>query len=276
MYIIPETELVSISEIRGDERKKTFVLEPLLPGYGVTVANALRRVLLSSLEGCAVTSVVIEGASHEFATLPSVREDVLDIILNLKSLRVKVFSDEPATVTLDVKGPAEVKAKDFSRNPDVEFVDPNAHIATVEKGGKLKLTATLEKGRGFLPTESREKGKEALGTIQLDAAFSPVKKVSFNIENTRVGRMTNFDKVTLEIETDGTVDPAYALAQACSILVEHLGRIGQFARGETIKMEETLVPAAKTERKPTRDKIVKRAVKAKTTKVKRGAKKPRK
>ena len=243
MYTLAETELLSISEIRGDERKKTFVLEPLLPGYGVTLANALRRVLLSSLEGSALTAVSIEGASHEFTTLPSVKEDVLDIILNLKALRVKLEGNESASVSLDIKGPAEVKAKDFSKNPLVEFVDQNAHVATVEKGGHLRLTVTIEHGRGFAPTESRERGKEVLGTIHVDASFSPVKKVSYNVENTRVGRMTNFDKVTMEVQTDGTVDPAEALDQAARILVEHFGRIAQFARGESITMEGQITPA---------------------------------
>lgn len=274
MYTLAETELLSISEIRGDERKKTFVIEPLLPGYGVTLANALRRVLLSSLEGSALTAVTIEGASHEFTTLPSVKEDVLDIILNLKALRVKLFGDEAATVSLDVKGPAEVKAKDFAKNPSVEFVDPNAHIATVEKGGHLKLSVTMERGRGFLPTEARERGKEALGTIHVDASFSPVKKVSYTVENTRVGRMTNFDKVNMEIVTDGTVDPAEALDQAARILVEHFGRVAQFARGESVAMTEPIVPAeeSKAEKKPAKEKtdmkkgVKKMAVSKPTTK----------
>lgn len=242
MFTLPETELLSISEVRGDGRKKTFIFEPLLPGYGVTLANALRRILLSSLAGAALTSVRIEGASHEFTTLPSVREDVLDIILNLKALRMKLIGEEPAVITLDVKGPAEVRAKDFSKNPAVEFADPEAYIATVEKGGRLALSATVERGRGFSPTELREQGKAPLGTIQLDASFSPVKKVSFSIENTRVGRMTNFDKVTMEITTDGTLDPAEALGQSATILVEHFGRLAQFARGEPM-VAESIVPA---------------------------------
>ena len=284
MYTLPETELLAISEIRGDERRKVFVLEPLLPGYGVTLANALRRVLLSSLTGSALTSVHVEGASHQFTTLPSVKEDVLDIILNLKALRVKLSGDELATVALDVKGPAEVKAKDFSKNPSVEFVDPNAHVASVEKSGHLKLAVTVERGRGFVPTEIRERGKDVLGTIQLDASFSPVKKVSYSVENTRVGRMTNFDKVTMEIVTDGTVDPAQALDQAAAILVEHFGRIAQFARGETITLEEPVVPAEQAraakvkgaKRQPTK-KVAKKAKPAKKVakSTKRAAKKTR-
>lgn len=261
MYTLSETELLSITEIRGDERKKTFVLEPLLPGFGVTLANALRRVLLSSLEGSALTSVSIEGASHEFTTLSGLKEDVLDIILNLKSLRVKLDGSEPAQVSLDIKGPAKVTAKDFSKNPLVEFVDPDSPIATVEKGGHLKLTATVERGRGFLPTEQRERGKETIGTIQLDATFSPVKKVSFSVENTRVGRMTNFDKVTMEIQSDGTVDPADALNQAANILVDHFGRVAQFARGETVQVEEeAIVPAEKqTGARPSKKRTMKKA-----------------
>ena len=191
--------------------------------------------------------MAIEGASHEFATLPSVKEDVLDIILNLKALRVKLVGSEPVEVRLDVRGPANVTAKDFAKNPAVEFVDPTSPIATVEKGGHLKLTATVERGRGFMPTEQRERGKETIGTIQLDTTFSPVKKVSFQVENTRVGRMTNFDKVTMEIATDGSVDPADTLDQAAKILVDHFGRIAQFARGDAISLEEAIVPAASRE-----------------------------
>jgi len=280
MYTLPETELLSISEIRGDERRKTFVLEPLLPGYGVTLANALRRVLLSSLEGSAVTSVVIDGASHEFTIIPSVKEDVLDVTLNLKALRVKLHGDEPATVSLDVKGPAMVKAKDFAKNPSIEFVDPAAHIATVEKAGRLQLTATVERGRGFVPTEARERGREPLGTIQLDASFSPVRKVSYTVENTRVGRMTNFDKVTMEISTDGTVDPAQALDQAAAILVEHFGRVAQFARGEAMIMEEPIAPADKPTPKKvaTHKKVSKKAKPAvkKAKPAKKAAKRTRK
>lgn len=256
MYLLPETELLSISEIRGDERKKTFVIEPLLPGYGVTLANALRRILLSSLEGAALTSVIIEGASHEFTTIPSVKEDILDIILNLKALRVKLMGNEPTSVNLEIKGPAIIKAKDFSSNPLVQFIDPDSYIATVEKGGKLNLTATIEQGRGFVPSEARERGKEPLGTIYLDASFSPVKKVSFTVENTRVGRMTNFDKVTMEITTDGTIDPMTAFDQAARILVEHFGRIGQFVRGETITGGEKEIigeeAASEKEKRPSR------------------------
>lgn len=228
MPILSETELFSITQSTGDERQKTFVLEPLLPGYGITIANALRRVLLSSLTGSAVTSVKIEGITHEFATIPNVKEDVLQIILNLKSMRVKLEGDDPATLRLEVKGPKEVAASDFQKNAQVAIVDPDHVIATVGKSGKLSLEATVEKGRGFAPTEIREREKVTLGTILVDAAFSPVKKVSYNVENTRVGRMTNFDKVTMEVVTDGTVDPSQALHDAAQILVDHFQRISEF------------------------------------------------
>jgi DNA-directed RNA polymerase subunit alpha len=228
MPILSETELFSITQSTGDERKKTFVLEPLLPGYGITVANALRRVLLSSLVGSAVTSVKIEGVSHEFATIPHIKEDVLEIILNLKSMRVKLDGDDPVTLRLEVKGPKEVSAADFAKNAQVTIVDSSHQIATVGKGGKLTLEVTIEKGRGFVPTEIREREKVTLGTILVDAAFSPVKKVSYNVENTRVGRMTNFDKITMDVTTDGTVDPSQALHDAAQILVDHFQRISEF------------------------------------------------
>jgi DNA-directed RNA polymerase subunit alpha len=270
MPILSETELFSITQSTGDERKKTFVLEPLLPGYGITVANALRRVLLSSLVGSAVTSVKIEGVSHEFATIPHIKEDVLEIILNLKSMRVKLDGDDPVTLRLEVKGPKEVSAADFAKNAQVTIVDSSHQIATVGKGGKLTLEVTIEKGRGFVPTEIREREKVTLGTILVDAAFSPVKKVSYNVENTRVGRMTNFDKITMDVTTDGTVDPSQALHDAAQILVDHFQRISEFGVVPVSAQKEAPSEAkAPKERKRT---AAKKAKPAKSVKPKSKAK----
>jgi len=221
-YILPETNLVQIKTMEKLGNNGLFVIEPLSPGYGVTLGNSLRRVLLSSLEGAAITSVKIDGATHEFATLPGVREDVVEIILNLKSLRFRMHTDEPVTMKLSVKGPKEVKAGDFDKNSSCEVVDGEAFIASVGKTGKLSLEVVVERGRGYVPVERRRDEKMPLGTIAVDSVFTPVKKIHYEVENTRVGGMTNFDKLTLEIATDGSIDPEQALEKASGILVEHL------------------------------------------------------
>jgi DNA-directed RNA polymerase subunit alpha len=220
-YILPETNLVQIKTMEKLGNNGLFVIEPLSPGYGVTLGNSLRRVLLSSLEGAAITSVKIDGVTHEFATLPSVREDVVEIILNLKSLRFKMLVSEPVTMKLSVKGPKEVKAADFDKNSSCEVVDSEAFIASVGKSGKLSLEVVVEKGRGYVPVERRPDEQMPLGTIAVDSVFTPVKKIHYEVENTRVGGVTNFDKLTLEVATVGLIDPEEALAKATGILVEH-------------------------------------------------------
>lgn len=221
-YILPETNLVQVKTMEKLGNNGLFVVEPLSPGYGVTLGNSLRRVLLSSLEGAAITSVKIDGVTHEFATLPSVREDVVEIILNLKSLRFKMLVNEPVTMKLSVKGPKEVKAGDFDKNSSCEVVDADAFIASVGKSGKLSLEVVVERGRGYVPVERRKDEQMPLGTIAVDSVFTPVKKIHYEVENTRVGGVTNFDKLTLEIATDGSIDPEEALSKATGILVEHL------------------------------------------------------
>lgn len=228
-YLLPEIELLQTKEIARDGFAATFDIEPLAPGYGVTLANSLRRVLLASLPGAGATSVRIDGATHEFATIPGVTEDVVEIILNLKSLRMKLMSDEPVTLILDKKGPGAVTAADFKKNPDVEIMNPDLHIATLDKKGHLSLEITCEKGRGYVTTEMRREEKLPLGTIAIDTIFTPIKKVHYQVENTRVGRMTNFDKITLDITTDGTIDPYDALKQAGQILIDHFTIIAGLA-----------------------------------------------
>ena len=220
-YILPETNLIQIKTMEKLGNTGIFVIEPLSPGYGVTVGNSLRRVLLSSLEGAAVTSVKIEGVTHEFSTLPAVREDAVEIILNLKSLRFVMPGNELVSLKLSAKGPKEVKAADFNANPACTIVNQDVHLASLGKSGKINLEVLVEKGRGYVPVEKRRDEKLPLGTIAIDSTFTPVKKIHYEVENTRVGGQTDFDKLTLEISTDGSVDPEIALQKAAKILVEH-------------------------------------------------------
>lgn len=255
-YILPETNLIQIKTMEKIGNNGIFVIEPLSPGYGLTLGNSLRRVLFSSLTGAAITSVKIDGTTHEFSTLPGVREDVIEVILNLKSLCFKFNSDEPVTLKLSVKGPKEVKAGDFEKNPACEIIDPNAYIASLDKTGKLSLEVVVEKGRGYVPVEHKAEEKMPLGTIAVDSVFTPVKKVHYEVENTRVGEMTNFDKLTLEISTDGSIDPEIALKTASKILVEHLTLIDQAFGEEPVKKEkEQKVKKEKTEVKEKVEKV---------------------
>lgn len=212
-------------QFKKGERPNEGVLtvEPCTPGYGTTLGNALRRVLLSSLSGAAVTAVKIRGADHEFSTLPHVKEDVLEIILNLKALRVKLFAEEPVKLLLSVKGDKVITGADFSKNADVEIVNPELVLATLtDKQASMEMEITVSPGRGYRSTEERQKEKLDLGVIGIDALFSPVMNVSYEVEATRVGEKTDYDKLVLSIETDGSLDPLDACNQAVSILSDHL------------------------------------------------------
>jgi DNA-directed RNA polymerase subunit alpha len=214
--------------VQKDGNIALFEIEGLYPGYGVTIGNSLRRVLLSSLEGAAITQVKIKGVSHEFSTIPGVLEDVILIILNLKKLRFKSFSKEPQTATLSVKGEREVKGKDFKLPPEVELSNPEAHIATLTKSSaELNMEVLIEKGVGYSPVERREIRKPEIGVIPIDAIFTPVKRVGFWVENMRVGKRTDFDRLKIEIETDGTLLPQEALNQASEILLKHFSLFSQ-------------------------------------------------
>ena len=221
IYTLPETELMKIETQSEDERTGVYVIEPLSPGYGVTLGNSLRRVLFSSLAGSAVSSVQIDGVTHEFTTIPGMHEDVVELILNIKTLRVKLHTDESVILHLEAKGPGEVYAKDFQANASVTIADPDHYLASLDKQGKLSLDVVIERGRGYIPSELKRHEQRALGTISVDSVFTPVKKVHYEVENTRVGGMTNFDKLTIDITTDGTVHPREALRQAAQILLEH-------------------------------------------------------
>ncbi len=227
MYLLPETELIKITHTSDKDNSATFVIEPLSPGYGMTIGNSLRRVMLSSLEGSAVSSVKIDGASHEFSALESMREDIVQFILNLKGLPLRLHGDEAATLVLDVKGPGNITAKDFKTNAQIEIIDPTYHLATLEKGGKIRAEVTIEKGRGFVPTEKRTDEKVPLGTILIDSVFTPIKKVHYDVVNTRVGSVTNFDKLTIDITTNGSITPEEAIKRACQILIDHMTLVNE-------------------------------------------------
>lgn len=217
-----EKPRVEIVEMSSDKTYGKFVVEPLERGYGITLGNSLRRVLLSSLPGAAVTSVKIDGVLHEFSTIPGVREDVVEIVLNLKSLRVKLNGDEPKLVRIEVQGEGEVKAENIIHDGDVEILNPDLHIATLEPDGKLFMEITLAKGRGYVPAEKNKEPGQPIGIIPVDSIFSPVNKVNYRVENTRVGQVTDFDKLTLEVWTDGSIAPDEAVSLGSKILSEHL------------------------------------------------------
>jgi DNA-directed RNA polymerase subunit alpha len=233
----------------ANDRAGSVVVEPLFPGYGTTLGNALRRVLLSSLSGAAVTAVKIANASHEFTTLPKVQEDILQIILNLKLLRLRVATDEPVTLTLKAKGERVVTAADITPDSRVEVVNPDLPIATLtSRTAELELTLTVSRGRGYVPTEAREKERFDIGTVAVDAFFSPVRQVSFHVAPARVGQMTNFDKLVLDLETDGTLTPVEAVNAALDILVEQFQAVsaslrGQPATGDLVLGDAAVAPA---------------------------------
>jgi DNA-directed RNA polymerase subunit alpha len=214
----PRIECVEINEKKDYAR---FVVEPLESGYGITLGNSLRRVLLSSLPGAAVTSVKIEGVLHEFSSIPGVVEDVTDIILNLKMLALKVHSDEPQVVWLEATGEGEVTAADIQLNSEVEILNPELHIATLDSGAKLSMEITVEKGRGYRPSEKNRKEEHVIGVIPVDSIFSPIKKVNYTVADTRVGQITDYDKLTLEVWTDGTILPDEAVSLSAKILNDH-------------------------------------------------------
>ena len=208
----------SIKTKNISNNNSVFEIESLYPGYGVTLGNAIRRVLLSSLSGAAVTEVKIKDAPHEFATLKGVKEDVLHILMNIKQLRFKIFTEDPQTATLVVKGEQEVTGKDFELPADLKLANPDLHIATLtDKSAQLEIEIKVEKGMGYV-FEDKEI-KRRVGVIGMDAIFTPIKKVNYDVENMRVGKRTDFDKLSLEVETDGTITPKEAVSQSLDILV---------------------------------------------------------
>ena len=218
-----EFQIPKIVHEEVDEHRGVFVIEPLDRGFGYTFGNSLRRVLLSSLEGAAVTSVKIEGIAHEFTTLPGVREDVTDIILNLKNLICRLYGDSPEIeVHVAKSGPGTITAGDIEAPADLEILNPDLELANLAKGGKLELTLTIGRGRGYLPAELNHGPEHTIGVIPIDSIFSPVRRVSYDVEAARVGQRTDYDKLNLDVTTDGSIDPRDAIAQAAEILIRQL------------------------------------------------------
>lgn len=199
-----------------------FIIEPLERGYGATLGNSLRRILLSSLPGAAVTSIKIDGVLHEFSTIPGVKEDVVEIILNLKALSLKINGEGPRTIYIDAKGQGEVTAGDIRAEGDIDIINKDLHIATLNEDAKLYMEINVDKGRGYVPAEKNKEQNQLIGVIPVDSIYTPVKRVNFTIEDTRVGQVTDYDRLTFEIWTDGTIKPEEALSLSAKILIEHL------------------------------------------------------
>ena len=217
-----EKPKIEIAEIREDNRYGKFICEPHERGYGTTFGNSLRRMLLSSLEGAAITSIRIDGVLHEFSTIPGVRDDVTNIVLNLKELCLKMTGNEPRIIRIDVEGEKEVTAADIICDADIEILNPDLHIATVNEDGKLKIEMTVERGRGYVPADKNKKPDDTIGVIPIDSIFSPVKRVNYTVQDTRVGNVTDYDRLILEVWTDGSLRPEEAVSKAAGILVMHL------------------------------------------------------
>ena len=232
-------KLIKPREVVIDPRSKTsryakFVCEPLERGFGVTLGNSLRRILLSSIMGAAITKIRVDGALHEFTSLPEVKEDVSDIILNLKELRLKLHGEDERVVTIDVRGPKVVTAADISTGGAVEVLNPNHVIATVSENGRLRMELTVARGRGYVPAEENKSEDDDISVIPIDALYSPIQKVNYQITNARVGQRTDYDKLTFEVWTDGSVAPEDAVAYASKILKEQISIF--------INFDETMEP----------------------------------
>ena len=215
----PNIECIKIDD---ENNYSKFVCEPLERGYGVTIGNSLRRILLSSLPGCAITSVKIDGVLHEFSSIPNVVEDVPEIIVNLKNIRLKFDGNEEKKLRLDFKGEGEVKAGDIETDESVEILNPDLHIATVAEGGHLTMELTADRGRGYLSSDKNKKPDQDISVLPIDSIYTPVKKVNYQVENTRVGQMVDLDRLVIEVWTDGSLKPYEALSLAAKIMTGHL------------------------------------------------------
>lgn len=251
--MIPFPKPIVIKEEVGN--KGVFEIEELYPGYGATIGNSLRRVLLSSLEGAAVTRAKIKGVTHEFSTIPGIAEDVITIMLNLKQMRFKMYGADPQTASLKIKGEKEIRGSDFKLPNQLELINKDIVIAhRTEKSGEFEMELQIERGIGYVPVLEQKKEKTEIGTIALDGIFTPVQNVSFTVEHMRVGEKTDFDRVILQVQTDGTMRPAIAVQTAIEILQKHFERIGEGVKD--VKEEEP-----KEEKKaPKEKKVVKKKV----------------
>ena len=268
MIFLPKSPKI----INKKENWARFEIEALYPGYGVTIGNSLRRVLLSSLPGAAVTQMKIKGTQHEFSTIPGVLEDVITIVMNLKQLRFKMHVDEPQKATLKIKGEKEVKSSDFKFSSQVELINKSCHIATLtNKKAELEIEIQIEKGVGYEPVERRKKQKKLeIGAIPIDAIFTPVKRVNFKVENMRVGERTDFDRLFLNIETDGTITPEEVFFQASEVLVKHFSL---FTTTFKAPKEKEALKEKTPKKKPA---LAKTAAAKKAVVVKKKQKKPKK
>ncbi|MDD6175375.1 MAG: DNA-directed RNA polymerase subunit alpha [Firmicutes bacterium] len=219
-----EKPRIETQDLSPDGTYGRFVVEPLERGFGITLGNSLRRVLLSSLPGHAVTSIKIDGVLHEFSTIPGVKEDVTEIVLNIKGLTAKLHCDGPKTVIIDAEGPCEVTAANIKCDSEVEILNPEMHIATLGEGAKLYMEISLDKGRGYVSGERNKQNmpNSVIGVLPVDSIYTPVSKVNYTVENTRVGQITDYDKLTIEVWTNGTITPQEAVSLAAKILTEHL------------------------------------------------------
>ncbi len=235
------SETVSVKKVSEGDKEAVFEVDGLYAGYGLTIGNALRRVLLSSLPGAAITQFKIKGVNHEFSTIDGIKEDVVEIGLNLKKVRFRIHTDEPQVLTLKMKKEGDITAADIEVNANVDLITPGAHIATLTgKGADLEMEITVEKGLGYSPVESRKNDKLPIGVIALDALFSPVTKVNFTVENMRVGERADYNKLRLIVETDGSVTPSAAIRKASNILQDHFVKIS----GVEVKEVEVVAPVA--------------------------------
>ena len=234
MTVTPQVRKLETSANYGK-----FDIEPLDPGFGTTLGNTLRRVLLSSLWGAAVTSIQIDGVAHEFTAIPHVKEDVTEVILNLKKLRLKAFTEDPITLTLDVKGPAEVRAGNIQASSDVEIVNPDLYICTLAAKGHLRMELNVERGKGYVPAERNKREGQPIGVIPIDSIFSPVEKANFVVEKTRVGQSTDYDRLIIEVWTDGTMSPEEAVSHSAELFTQHLNLFVRF-RDSIEKHEQEL------------------------------------
>ena len=241
-----EKPRIECIEAPGDEAYGKFVVEPLERGYGTTLGNALRRMLLSSLEGTAVTSVKIAGVAHEFSTIPGVKEDVTEIVLNIKSIIARLHCEGTKTVYIDASGECEVTAGDIKADGEVEILNPDLHLATLGPDATLNMELTISKGRGYVSADRNKNPQAAIGVIPVDSIYTPVLKVNYSVENTRVGNMTDYDKLTMEVWTDRTITPRDAISMGAKILCDHFALFTDLS--ENVGSKSTVVEKAETQR----------------------------
>ncbi len=241
-----EKPRIECEEIPGDSSYAKYVVEPLERGYGTTLGNSLRRILLSSLPGTAVTSIKIAGVQHEFSTIPGVKEDVTEIVLNIKSIIAKLHCEETKTVHIEASGECVVTAGDIKADADVEILNPDLHIATLGADATLSMELTLSHGRGYVPADRNKPAQTIIGLIPVDSIYTPVRKVNYTVENTRVGDATDYDKLTLEVWTDGTIDARDAVSLGARILCDHFALFTDLS--ETMGSRSTVVEKAETQR----------------------------